>query len=396
MFRSMSLGALLMAIGAAGCGAAPVTASGGARDVRLTSAQGSADTPLTEAELQQSLQRVAGQFIDSMTQALGELGRAAPSRESDAALRANALYASSALDIATGPLPEVNLLDMLVFVRLSREVFETHWMPELYGERGRAALDVFRTAEDDLWRIASRVLSPEQRATLEELIEDWRRDNPDQFRVEGVRLLDFAQRAGRVETDRAKAASGILSSVKSATQVADQALLIAERGMFLAHRMPFLLRIHARIVSRDIVSDAVAKLGSPAQLMAQMQAFEPMARELPALAERAGEAAHEGRLLVQDVRPLVPSAETVERIDGMITKANDLTTSTRDMLKEVRALTPSDPNTTAAATTHAVDAVLTRGLVYLAALGAIWSALFWGGYYVVKRRLGLRRSPESA
>jgi hypothetical protein len=35
------------------------------------------------------------------------------------------------------------------------------------------------------------------------------------------------------------------------------------------------------------------------------------------------------------------------------------------------------------------DAVVRRWIGYLALLGMAWAALFWGGYYVVKRRLGL-------
>jgi hypothetical protein len=46
---------------------------------------------------------------------------------SDTALRETLIYVSSAIEIATGPLPSVNLVDMLVFLRLCRVAVERHW-----------------------------------------------------------------------------------------------------------------------------------------------------------------------------------------------------------------------------------------------------------------------------
>ena len=370
--------------------------SAGARDVSLTSAKGRKDadtdkkSPVTQAELQEELQRFTGMFIDRISQAMGELVRTGTPEVSDAALRGSLLYASSSLEIATGPLPEVNLLDMLVFLRLCRESFETHWMPELYGDRGRVVLEAFRASENDLWHIAARVISPEQHTKLDALIEQWRQDNPDQFKVEGVRLTDFAQRAGQVEAARAQEAGGLLSSVKGATQAADQALLFADRALFLAQRMPFLIRWQARVGSREIVSDALSRVGSPSELMTQVQGLEPMVQQLPVLAERSGQAAHEARLLVGDVRPLLPSPEGLEKINETIAKTNELTLNTRQMLQELRELTPSDPNRTVATAKRGLDDALKRALTYLALLGGAWSAVWWGGYYLVKRLLARR------
>jgi hypothetical protein len=365
---------------------------GGARDVSLSSARTRQDaetnkTPVSQAELQDSIQRFTGTLMDRLAQALGDVARNGTPEESEAALRAAILYASSALDIASGPLPEVNVLDMIVFIRLCRESFETHWMPELYGEKGKPVLEAFRVAEGELRHIAARVLTPQQLARLDAFIEQWRHDNPNQFRVESVRLMDFSVRAGQVELARAREAGGLMASVKGATQAADQALLIAERGLFLAQRMPFLVRLQARLGSREIISDALAKVGSPAELMTQVQGFEPMVEQLPVLAERSGQAAHEARLLVNDVQPLIPSSEGAEKINATIAKTNELTVNTRHMLQELKALVPSDPNAVVATAQRGVDDTLKKGLLYLALLGGAWSAVWWGGYYLVKRRL---------
>lgn len=382
-------------------GLANASCAGGAtnaktRNVSLMSAEsrGAREAgPITETELQQQLQRFAGVFFDRISQATTELSQSSPPAASSAALNNGLIYASSALDIATGPLPEINLLDMLVFVRLCREVFSSYWMPKVFGERGRVVLDVFQTSEDELWRIAARVMSADQRARLVTLVEQWRQDNPNLFRVEGVRLMDFSQRAGKVEQERAQEAGGLLSSVKGATQAADQAVLLAERGMFLAQRMPFLLRMQARVGSREILGDALSRFGSPAQLAAEVRGLEPMIRELPTVAEQSHEAAHEARLLARDIKPLIPSAEGAEKINETLANATELTQSTRQLLQDVRELVPAERNGTLEAAQRGVDRLMRRVVLYLALLGASLSVMWWGGYYLVKRRLAERASP---
>jgi len=220
---------------------------------------------VTQAEIQQSVQRFCGQFIDrivdAMTQLATSLATSGNRLASDTALRSTLLYASSSLDIATGPLPEVNVLDMVVFIRLCREVFETHWLP-YYGEAARAVEMAFESADREMLSLAGDVLSDEQLHRLTDLIAAWRTENPNQVRVEWVRLLDFSHHAGAVETERQRQAGGLMADVKKAGQVADRAVLLAERGMFLANRMPFLLRTQARLGSREIMSDALTQIGS--------------------------------------------------------------------------------------------------------------------------------------
>jgi hypothetical protein len=215
---------------------------------------------MDDIELQQDMERYASQLTERVTQALEALERSSNAAISDAALKHNLLSASAAVDIATGPFADVNLLDMLVFVRLSREVVEEYWVPEVYGTGGEDLQHAYRKSEEDLWTIADKVMDEERKRDLMDLIDQWRAANPEQVRVEGLRLGDFAAAAGEAARARAAKAKGLLSSVRSATQAADQALLLAERARFLVHRMPFLIRLQARIAAREIVSDTVSQL----------------------------------------------------------------------------------------------------------------------------------------
>ena len=106
----------------------------------------------------------------------------------DEALRKNLLYASSAMEIAAGPFPEINLLDMIVFIRLSRSVLASHWIPELYGDAGDDLAEVFSRSEQELSQVAEKLMSPEQRTQLAGVVDAWLAENPTQVRVEGIRL----------------------------------------------------------------------------------------------------------------------------------------------------------------------------------------------------------------
>jgi hypothetical protein len=222
------------------------------------------------AQIQQHVQRQAAQFCARVAEAMEPLEQSPSRRVSDSALEGVLLYTSSAIDIATGPFPEVNLVDLLVFLRLGLHVLERHWIPQVYREGGHDVAAAFRKSEEAAWDVARGVLDEAERTQLVALVDAWLADNPDQVRVEDVRLDDFSLHAGQVASEHAERARGLLSSVHSATETADQALFLAERAMFLAHRAPFLVRMQARLASRQILSDAIVRiLSAPRDLWSQ-------------------------------------------------------------------------------------------------------------------------------
>ncbi len=227
----------------------------------------------SEIELQEELQRFVSQFTDRITQSIETIERSPrlAVEVRDEALRKNLLYVASAMEIATGPTAEINLVDMMVFVRLCRSALERHWIPELYGEDGDALAQVFARSEEELDRMAGHVLTAVQREQVAGVIDTWLAENPDQYRVEGIRFADFAGAAAGAAADKALQAKGLFSTVKTATRTANQALVLTERALFLVNRMPFLWRLQARVGAREMLGDAVAQLSegpeSPIQRM---------------------------------------------------------------------------------------------------------------------------------
>jgi hypothetical protein len=215
---------------------------------------------VTQVELQQDLERFAGDLIGNLTDSGTVLMRGdAPSDIREAAMRRLLRYESYALDIATTAEPEVGLLDMVVFVSLCRNVFERHWV-RVFGEAGIPVLRAWESAESDLAPIREKVLTPERARLLDGLIADWLSENPSRVDVESVRFQEFSQVAGRLSAERANETRGLFGTVKAATQSADTALLVADRMRFMLNRVPAVLRLQVRLGASEVTSDALARV----------------------------------------------------------------------------------------------------------------------------------------
>ena len=368
----------------------------GARDVRFGDKQREGRS-LSQAELQQDIQRFAGQFMDRVMEAAEPLARAQDPHVRQNALRLALIHQSTALDIASGPLPELNVLDMLVFLSLSRNALERYWNPQVFGEPGAELLAAFHESERALSPIAAKLLSPQQRADVRALVRAWQQAHPDQHRVEAVRFIEFSALAGQVSIDQAKRASGLLSQVKAGTQAADQALLLGDRAMFLAQRMPFLARAQARLGVQETVSDTLDRMGEVEAMFDRVPEARHLVGDLAQLISDAKGAAREARLVLVEAEPLfaiVAGRSPGDEASGTpdhppllqaLATAERLTDKNVTLLRELRSLAPEDPDRMLDAIEHRGDRVVRRWIGYLVLLGAAWALLFWGGYFIVKR-----------
>lgn len=221
---------------------------------------------INQSELEDLLFRFEGRFSQSLTSANHSLAN-----DPDPAVRNRALtnqlnYASAALEIALGPVPEANLLDMVTFIELTRNVLKNHWVPKVFGDRAQALQSTFNEASVEIWEIASLVLDASQRETLMEIITEWQSERRQQFNVEGVRLSHFAEATGSSSTTLGRKAGGLFSDVRRVTLAVDSAVLLGERALYAAQRMPSLLRLQARVGSAELLRDSIRNLSSLAAL----------------------------------------------------------------------------------------------------------------------------------
>lgn len=397
------IGVLLLMTSLAGCGAG---GSAGARDVRMGELQGRSGGPVTQAELQQDVQRFASELMF-------EVAQAADAVETDPRLRVRArvhrralVYQATILDIASGQFPEINLLDMLVFATLARWAIENHWLARDLGPAGPELLATFGRAEKRLWDLSGKILTDVEKRQVENLLEHWEHVHPDLYLVEGVRFQHFAFRAGEVAAERAASARGLFGKVRSATRAADDALLLGERALFVAHRMPFLVRMQARVGAQDIFNDTLLGLENVQALVEDVPELRPFLQELASLVTESRGAAHEGRLLVAAATPLLDrlvgpggaaspglpdagessfGASQEGRPTDALSRLERITERTHLMMHEARKALPDDPEAVATLVERRTDRLVRRFALYLLAVGLGWAAFFWAGYALVKR-----------
>jgi len=188
--------ALTMGVAAAALCWGCATTSESSRDVRVMPDGTRRGPPVSQVELQQDVQRFTSDFLSHLGEASEHMYQASEPREREIALRRVLVYASNALDIATGPFPEINVADMVVFVSLCRDAYDRHWQPEVFGDDGQAVADTFAEAERQVWAMSSKILSESQQAQFRVLIDEWQMANPQRHAVEGVRLASTTRSTG--------------------------------------------------------------------------------------------------------------------------------------------------------------------------------------------------------
>jgi hypothetical protein len=112
----------------------------------------------------------------------------------------------------------------------------------------------------------------------------------------------------------------------------------------------------------------------------------------------SNDAIRESRQLVDEVKPLIPSPEQVDRAERGLTRANDLVVNTTSLVGDLRAASDNGPDSPMTHVAARADASMTRALLYLIALGAAWSLVWWTGYVLAKRATqttGARSLPSS-
>jgi hypothetical protein len=358
------------------------------------------DHHINQIQIQETLQRFVGVFLDRTLQAAEPLmSETAPLKMRTRAMHQVLLYATSSIDIATGRFPETNLLDMLAFVDLTRGALTDYWIPEVYGEKGRPLEAAFEHSGRDLDRLAGGILTRAQLSEVHRLVQEWRRENPGQHRVEQIRPFLFAAKAGELATEREREAFFLLDSVRKVTQSTDQAVLLAERAMFLSQRMPFLIRFHARLSVQELIRDGVATLQS-ADFVQQANGLRPLVQDASTLAARVDQATDDSRAIVEGLRPLLQPRSDAEEL-----RAERLLTSARDLVKAAkgdghgleraeRALTSANSLTDRAIVLlEEVRAASAHAFVGVGALAAFLMALFWTGR-VVSHRLTRGRARD--
>jgi hypothetical protein len=171
------------------------------------------------------------------------------------------------------------MLDLVVVTTLvSRVWVDDGRAVEVFGsERAEVLARALGHGRAEAWALAEQVLSAEQLKLLEDLIRDWRRDNPEMVRVTSVRFSNFAIGRGTSTAAKVLAARGWFANVDKAGRSVDEARVLTERMFYQLKRQPTLLRWEL-----EAMKDALLATPEVETYLADVHRLTAQAQRLPA------------------------------------------------------------------------------------------------------------------
>jgi len=258
--------------------------------------------PLTVTELQFEVLRFADNYSSSVAHAADQVSKEIATREAQVeSLKWKLEQATAAYVDGTGPNPVWNALDMVALATVSRMVMQDARSREIFGGSLEPLLDTHRNLEATAWSLADQFLEPSEHKELQELFDEWRRQNPNERNVSGVHFREFALALGKASTpDKVKATSIFsllyidpFAGLDPTTVAIEQSKDLAARTVAFAERMPTLLRWQAELLTLQ-----VARQPDPQQLLADanrvsrsIEGVSKTAEGLPALVKEERQAA---------------------------------------------------------------------------------------------------------
>ncbi|MGO8836241.1 MAG: hypothetical protein ACLQAH_04730 [Limisphaerales bacterium] len=242
-------------------------------------------------EVQQMLLRFADEYTTRMIFGIDKLRRGTNAPDAAEILRWKITLATESCSIASGPKPVANLLDMVIFVTVTRMALADYWQPKVFGESTLPLLESAQSSEAEIWLIAGGILRPEQQTELRHAITTWYAQNPLPESVTAARALGFASQVA--ETDKANAAKpgsvfsllGVdpLAGMDPAVRELAQTRMLAERALFVTQKMPMLLRWQTELLTlNSMATPAVQQMVSNStQIAASAERFAAVAEKLP-------------------------------------------------------------------------------------------------------------------
>jgi hypothetical protein len=239
------------------------------------------DYVMTEVELQSELMSYADRFASILAQSFEDFDAQGPSTESRRFVLDDMVHAiSSVFTTAAEPNPEAALLDMVTIATLGRMIYEDN-IRKKYGEPIEVMTKGFGELEKDIWQIAAKVLTIEQQHELRGLIVEWRKQNPDKIIYNYFRFSDFAADRRKSTLVKKDETGGLFKSVQQATQQVEETRMLAERGLYLATRLPLLTGAFSEVWMTQLLVNPDAQ-----KILQDLHGFSDVSQRLATVAEQ--------------------------------------------------------------------------------------------------------------
>jgi len=253
--------------------------------------------PIVTGAEAQSLQSSVMVLVDiSMQRIAAEINLARPGTTPEARrdeMSTRLVLSSSIVAIAMQPDAVDALGDLLTFTTLTADAQRNAAMGKEADSYEARLLRALEQNDADAWRVAERWVNEPTRIAFRERILSYQGSRRSAAAVAFVRLADV-KRGGStsVESD-----SGLFDSLHAATQQMDQTRMLAERSLFLAQRIPFLMRLQAEVYTGNALATKEAQ-----QTQAQLEQMSAiMERVSTMLAGMAQQIAHERAASLNDL-----------------------------------------------------------------------------------------------
>ncbi len=239
------LGAIGLAV-AGGCANMPPPGSG---------PQGGEATASWD-ELQSAAMSFADRYVSVIADACDRSAKLTESPEQTLWLqRYKADTALAAFTIASGPSSSVAVLDLTSVVTLRRMLLDEYWVNQFPPGTIDPLLTASRAADKDVWKLVGGLMSSQQLTDLRSLIDQWRKDNPDQRHVASVRFSSFDTYRNRAAELNPQGPGSIFSllyidpfpnldpTVRGIAQIRE----LVEREAYFFERLPLILDYQAAL-----------------------------------------------------------------------------------------------------------------------------------------------------
>ena len=262
-----------------GCSSSPRSAEAGKVSAdqvgrpTVTGAQAQSLQSSVMALADTSMQRIAAEIN------LARAGTTPEARRDEMSTRL--ALSSSIVAIAMQPDPVDALADLLTFTTLTADAQRVAALGKAADGPEARLLRALEQNDADAWHVAERWVNEPTRIAFRELILSWSGSRESAAQVAFVRLADL-KRGGStsIESD-----SGLFDSLHAANQQVDQIRLLTERSLFLAQRMPFLVRLQAEVYTGNALATKEAQQ-TQAQLEQMSSIMETVSGLLGGLAQQ--------------------------------------------------------------------------------------------------------------
>jgi hypothetical protein len=225
----------MAAMSLGGCNA--VDQATGANNANVGQSLKESNGQLTRKELSLRLRRLAVSYLGDIPEVCEKIAASdLPLEQRVLALTIRANSSDSVITIAADPDPQVSLLNMVTVLTLHRILAEERGQ-EFFGDHSRSYINATRRMESEAWRLAGQVLDPDEMKQLRGLINQYRKDNPEEVYVWWVRFSEFSgyketfniANVGRNVVDLFLPVGDAVAGIETTTDVAERATWLAAR-----------------------------------------------------------------------------------------------------------------------------------------------------------------------